>query len=712
MRGSFTLPGEAGHEELTLKLAEKWGADVIRDSDGTQLSDALLESGNDIYSTICLIRSINGFAKQHPDMLQQCLLMSRPVMSPGGPVDIRLMDGYSKDQFRINDGDGMCFWQVFDRTAGVEVPRGQWWHDQGVVTIEDTVPWHRYTVNFFAFRIWEAISMYNHITNNWGDKERLMPVEPRHPEVQRALLNWLESWCIDHPHTDVVRFTSMFYNFAWIWSDEPAARDLFSDWASYDFSVNPMALRAFREETGMDMTSEDFIRGGLRNPTHNAPTDKIRRWMDFTHAFVASFGRQCIDIVHKYGKKAYVFYDDSWIGLEPYGPNFKAFGFDGIIKCVFNGFEARLCADTPHVITHEIRLHPYLFPTGLKGEPTFAPGGDPTSDLWRYWVQVRRALLRKPVDRIGLGGYLHLVEPFPDFCDAVATVSEAFEEIKSIHEKGAPRVLPGKVAVLTAWGALRSWSTSGHLHEHPEIDLTNVLEALSGLPVEVVFLSFDDIRENGIPADVRVLLSAGWAGSAWSGGDVWRDPALCALITEWVYQGGGIVGIGEPSAPDAASSFALGHLFGVERDDGSRKCLRKYTFTPEVSHFITEQGAFGLLPTQGVYVDASDTSVLCAQGSLPLMTVREAGNGRAVYLSGYRFSMEAARLMLRVLCFAGHTEVEMDGLIASNPLTDCALYPDGAIVVNNTGTPQATRIPGFDGTIELPPYGQICIEKT
>ena len=31
-KGSFTLPGEAGFESLTLKMAEKWGADVIRDS--------------------------------------------------------------------------------------------------------------------------------------------------------------------------------------------------------------------------------------------------------------------------------------------------------------------------------------------------------------------------------------------------------------------------------------------------------------------------------------------------------------------------------------------------------------------------------------------------------------------------------------------------------------------------------------------------------
>ncbi len=50
LKGDFTLPGEAGCEELTLKLARKWGADVIRDSDGTKLSPELLNAGYDIYS--------------------------------------------------------------------------------------------------------------------------------------------------------------------------------------------------------------------------------------------------------------------------------------------------------------------------------------------------------------------------------------------------------------------------------------------------------------------------------------------------------------------------------------------------------------------------------------------------------------------------------------------------------------------------------------
>ena len=79
--GSFTLPGEAGYEELTLKLAKEWGADVIRDSDGTVLSDEITKAGYGIYSTICIIRDHNEWAKQHPDKLQQTFLMSDPVVA-------------------------------------------------------------------------------------------------------------------------------------------------------------------------------------------------------------------------------------------------------------------------------------------------------------------------------------------------------------------------------------------------------------------------------------------------------------------------------------------------------------------------------------------------------------------------------------------------------------------------------------------------------
>ena len=64
-KGHFTLPGEAGYEDLTLELAEKWGADAIRDSDGTVLSNKIISMGYNVYSTRCLIRIDNAWAKAH-----------------------------------------------------------------------------------------------------------------------------------------------------------------------------------------------------------------------------------------------------------------------------------------------------------------------------------------------------------------------------------------------------------------------------------------------------------------------------------------------------------------------------------------------------------------------------------------------------------------------------------------------------------------------
>ena len=155
-RDSFTLPGESGYEDLTLKLAKKWGADVIRDSDGTQLSDEIMNSGYGIYSTICLIRSDNAWAKQNMDKLQQNFLMSRPVAAEAATVRIRPLDGYFTEQFMVNTKDDPKeFWQVFDRTADEEVPATDWDYDRetGEVTVSNAKMWHRYTVNFLAIRL-------------------------------------------------------------------------------------------------------------------------------------------------------------------------------------------------------------------------------------------------------------------------------------------------------------------------------------------------------------------------------------------------------------------------------------------------------------------------------------------------------------------------------------------------------------------------------
>ena len=701
--GSFTLPGEAGYEDFTLELAGKWGADVIRDSDGTELSPEILDAGYDIYSTICIIRDHNEWAKAHPAALQQTFLCTGPRIAEGGTLSIPVMADFYAGQFTVNDGaQALPLWQVWDRTANTLLGRAFWRWDAaaGCVHLTSAAPFHAYTVSFLAYRIWEEISMYNHVTNNW-QKEHLLPIDPRTPEAQSYLTAWLKAWCESHPNTNVVRFTSMFYNFVWIWGSDARNRSLFSDWGSYDFTVSEKALADFEKVYGYALTAEDFINKGDLQVTHRPPSAHKRDYMAFTQAFVASYGRELVELVHRYGKKAYVFYDDSWVGVEPYGPDFERFGFDGIIKCVFSGFEARMCAGVG-AKTHELRLHPYLFPVGLGGAPTFAPGGDPTRDAKGYWGHVRRALLREKIDRIGLGGYLHLLQDTPDFVDSIAALADEFRAIRALHTGGAVYTLPLTVAVLHCWGGLRPWTLSGHFHETDKHALIHINEALAGLPVKTRFISFEDVRGGVLETGkIDVVINAGRAGTAWSGGAAWGDENLVAALNKWVYNGGVFLGVGEPSAvPGFGEYFRMARILGVDEDTGARVCHGRWP--------VDEQPVPGLLPAGATLATQpetmltdGDTRVLAAQNGLPAIAAHTFGKGRGVYLGGFAYSPANARLLLNLLLWA--TETKMDRYWPTNPETECAWFPASRrlVVINNSETPQTTEISTETGPLAV-----------
>lgn len=702
LKGGFTLPGEAGYEALTLKMADKWGADVIRDSDGTVLSSEILNSGYGIYSTICIIRDHNEWAKAHPQQLQQTFLMTDPELASSDVLEVEIMKGFFREQFQVNNTEAaMKYWQVYDRTVNEEVPREKWSYDEKreVVTISGIQPFHMYTVSFLAYRIWEEISMYNHTTNNW-DKEHLMQVDPRYPETREYLVNWMEEWCKSHPDTTVVRFTSLFYNFVWIWGADERKRNLFTDWGSYDFTVSDKALDDFAKEYGYSMTAEDFVNKGDRHVTHMPADQRKRDWMKFINSFVIEVAKELIDITHKYGKKAYVFYDDSWVGLEPYGERFKEFGFDGLIKCVFNGYEVRLCAGVP-VETHEIRLHPYLFPVGLGGAPTFMEGGNPTLDAKKYWNNVRRALLRQPIQRIGLGGYLHLTEMFPDFQDYIEKISDEFRMMQEYHKAGKPYTIKPKVAVLHYWGKLRSWTLSGHFHETYMHDLIHVNEALAGLPVDVDFINFEDVKAGALEK-YDIVINAGRAGSAWSGGDAWKDDEVVSRLYQWVYDGGAFIGINQPSAVEGYDSFyRMAPVLGVDEDTGAKVCHGKWQFDVEEDKDILTEGAF-VPEKENRFLTDGKAKVLAAHDENPDLTIHEFGKGYGVYMGGFSYTLENTRMLLNLLLAVGDKDSE--GLyLTDNQYTECAYYPEShkLVVINNSDKEQKTSVKTEAGVKEF-----------
>lgn len=732
-KGGFTLPGEAGYEKETLELAERWGADVIRDSDGTKLSREIMDAGYGIYSTICIIRGHNEWLRSRMDRLQQSFLMSEPKTAREEGLEIDPMEGYFREQFMLNDSqEALEFWQVFDRTENRELPLSDWQYQQETqrVILSAVKPGHTYTVNFLAYRIWEEINMYNHVTNNW-QSEHLMPIDPRYPDVQEYLLNWLENWCQENPDTTVVRFTSLFYNFVWIWGESDRRRNRFTDWGSYDFTVSPRALHEFEQAYGYALTAEDFIHQGKLHPTHLPPNKKQLDYMAFTNAFVLSFGRKLVDLVHRYGKKAYVFYDDSWVGLEPYFATFPEFGFDGLIKCIFSAYEVRLCAGA-QVPVHEVRLHPYLFPVGLGGAPTFSEGGDPVLDAKKYWSAARRAMLRCKIDRIGLGGYLHLLEGYPDFVDYIAETADEFRLIRSLHETGHPEELPLRIGVLTAWGKVRSWTLSGHFHETWQHDLIHINEALAGWPVEVEYLDFQEIKTEDL-SQFDVIINAGCAGSAWSGGDAWKDDQVVERLTAYVQNGGCFLGIHQPSMTEGYyRQFRMAEVLGVDQACVRDSCHGgiRYELDLDAKSRVLEglspEGQAGVLEaleqlpeTEGIYLTSLDTRVLTEsvayspigeQLHTPKCTLHSFGRGVGIYLSHFCYSLESSRFLLNLLLDISGKQAWKKRL-GDNPACEIASFPEARklVAINGSDQPQIVSLELESGVerLQLPAYGSV-----
>ena len=140
-------------------------------------------------------------------------------------------------------------------------------------------------------------------------------------------------------------------------------------------------------------------------------------------------------------------------------------------------------------------------------------------------------------------------------------------------------------------GKIRSWQPYMVAHAlwyKQTYSYFGILESLSGAAVDVQFLSFDEIRENGVPSDIDVIINAGDAGTAFSGGEEWLDEAA-TTIRQWVYNGGGFVGVGDPTAVHHGGRFfQLADILGVDKELGFTLSTDKYFKTALDSHFITE----------------------------------------------------------------------------------------------------------------------------
>ena len=693
-KGRVTIPTDVGIDELMKEVIQKWGADAIRDCDGTKLSSDLQNLNLKMYSTYLPTRNDQEWAKSHMDQLQQLYVVSESHIALDSTISIDIMKGFYKEQFRPNTKDDIKkLWEVIDRTTGETVDPSDWDFDYKyeTVIVRNAKSFHEYTVSFLVYQIWDPTQMYNHLTNDWGDKPHEMPYDSRHPETFEHMKNYLQKWIDENPEIDVVRFTTFFYHFTLIYNEQ--AKEKFVDWFGYSSSLSKQCLDEFEKEKGYRLRAEDIIDEGYYNSPFRIPTKEYLDFVDFQSKFVATHAKELVDIAHNAKKEAMMFLGDNWIGTEPYGKYFESIGLDAVVGSVGNGTTMRMISDIPGVKYTEGRFLPYFFPD------VFREGGDPVGEARENWTQARRAILRKPLDRIGYGGYLGLALKFPEFVDEVEKICEEFRTIHENIKKTKAYTAPFKVAVLNCWGKLRSWQTNQVAHAlwYKEIySYIGVIECLSGMPVDVVFINFEDIK-NGIPSDIGVIINAGDAMTSWSGGENWIDEDIITNLRQWVYEGGGFIGVGEPTAYQKQGKlFQLFDVLGVDRDLTYGLSYRKYHELTE-KHFITEEIKDGFNfgeGKEGIFKKRDSVEILSIhKGDISLST-NTYGKGRAVYMSGLPYTPENCRLLLRSIYWTKNMEDKMKEYYVSNVNTECAAFIEVGkmAVINNSFEEQVTDV--------------------
>ena len=696
--GRVTIPTDLDVVPETLEILKKWGADAIRDCDGTDFPQQLKDADAKIYSTYYTTRKDNAWAKANPDEVQQCYIMTGFYTAPGDTVTIPLMKGISPELMQVNTNDDITrWWEVMDRTTGQPVPPEQWSYADGSVTVQ-AVPFHEYTVSFLAYLIWDPVHMYNATTNGWTNFEHQITFDVRQPKTHKYSMERLRKFIAEHPYVDVIRYTTFFHQFTLIFDE--LKREKFVDWYGYSASVSPYILNQFEQEVGYKFRPEYIIDQGYYNNQYRVPSKEFRDFQAFQRREVAKLAKEMVDITHACGCEAMMFLGDHWIGTEPFMPEFKTIGLDAVVGSVGNGSTLRLISDIEGVKYTEGRFLPYFFPD------TFHEGGDPVREAKENWVTARRAILRKPIDRIGYGGYLKLALQFPEFVDYVESVCNEFRELYENIKDTTPYCVK-RVAVLNCWGKMRAWGC--HMVHHAlyykqNYSYAGVIEMLSGAPFDVKFISFEDIKNDPHLLDsLDVIINVGDADTAHTGGIWWEDPEISSAIRKFVWNGGGFIGVGEPSGhPYQGHILQLASVLGVEEENGFTLNYDKYNWEEHPDHFILQDADRPIDFGEGkrnIYA-LEGTEVLVQRNKEVQMAAHDFGKGRAVYISGVPYSFANSRTLYRAILWSAHSEEELHTWFSSNYNVEVHAYVKNGkyCVVNNTYEPQDTTVYTTDGS--------------
>jgi hypothetical protein len=290
--------------------------------------------------------------------------------------------------------------------------------------------------------------------------------------------------------------------------------------------------------------------------------------------------------------------------------------------------------------------------------------------------------------------------------------------------------------VLNAWGKRMSWPVANHYTSQ------DVFKYMVDWPIEIEWMSYQDVIDNGVPDDATVLYIVGEPETAWGGGRYWRSEKLKTHIQDFVRGGGGLLLQGGPTFVDG--QFALSELTGIShagdptdaaaerlwshnrwvaagrdpevypvdseepwREEWLRADKPGQEIMPYNSVTVTDPDLRTHLNRTGfdVQIDsriaaADDVEVLgrSDDGSTGIY-FRRVGKGRVVYVGGYGYKEWGRVLKALVFKAAGKPEL-LAQLDADNEHVRTVCYPEQnlLIIYNSSGSAQESTV-WFDPAI-------------
>ncbi len=642
-----TMSWAADDAEAALPWAERIGANELVTPHGSATREGLQVWKDAGYHTAMLSNApIHTAAPDQPDQSQFGYWYMDTDPAVGGTARVKLEDVSWGGMSLTDHFDPAEHWWVFDRETGERLAGDRYTFDPETRTVTITG-----AEDGRVYRVYYMMS-----SGRIGDP-LYEPFAEHALQVLREEMEPLEG----------VLDTFWYDDLGFVWPGRTPQRAY--DWESYFAAARPEHQQAFTQQTGIGFDPRWLV---LAPKTLNVPPPiEYIAWMHWVQEQLKPWMRRATDVIHDHGARTWLYWGDAHVGIEPYMSSIEAGNVDEVDKPAADPVTARALVDFPGDAYRRLRVD--WLHTHLVGR------ADASERLRHKWGATRRGLLMQPAQ----GLYWMPMPAATGLSDApmredlVETIAQINDEFRLIaDELGRIRAWEGalNLYVVHAWGKQYSWRPWNQ----------RVLRHLADLPVRVQFLNFRELLDGDVPDDADCLFLYGLPGTAWSGGPAWEDERLAHIVKEFVLNGGGVVGVQAPSALD--DGWALADTLGVDGTGVVAEAEAGATFSGDIA--VPEEALSAareaqsaslarvadvpglqipsniprMAETVGARPVREDVTVACAlvdgDEVSPGMTVREFGEGRAAWITGWSQEYAFSRLVRSAIFWAAHREAE------------------------------------------------------